>query len=74
MPLYENEVKSTFFVSKRFLDSPIGLVVLCNLFSNVCLLGNNVKIINSYIWNDVVIEDESLVEHSIICNGCQIKR
>lgn len=37
------------------------------------MIGKNVKIRNSYIWNNVEIEDNCVIEDAIICDNVIIK-
>lgn len=38
-----------------------------------CKLGNNVKIVSSIVMDDVIVEEGSHIQNSIICSSCHLK-
>jgi len=42
------------------------MIVICS--------GNNVRISNSYLWGDNIIEDGVTLDHVILCNGAVIRQ
>lgn len=52
--------------------APITVISNCVIGRN-CTIGAGVRITNSYIFDDVTIEDDCTIDYSIIANGVVIK-
>jgi translation initiation factor eIF-2B subunit epsilon len=50
-----------------------GALVDSSVVGRRCRIGKNAKVTNSYLWDDVVIEEGAIVDASIVANGAIIK-
>lgn len=44
-----------------------------SIIGSTCKLGNNVKIMSSIVMDDVIVEEGSHIQNSIICSGSHLK-
>ncbi|KAI1385740.1 nucleotide-diphospho-sugar transferase [Hypoxylon trugodes] len=45
-----------------------GSIARASVVGRNCKIGTNVRIVNSFIWDDVTLEDNAIIEHSIIAD------
>ncbi|BET01456.1 translation Initiation Factor [Nesidiocoris tenuis] len=64
-------LKSDVVIGKESIIKEMAHV-LSSVVGKRCTIGANSVISNSYIFDDVVIEDESTIDHCVIASGCKI--
>jgi translation initiation factor eIF-2B subunit epsilon len=49
-------------------------LVTCSTIGRRCKIGRKAQVINSYIWDDVILEDEVVIRDSIVCGNVKVHR
>ena len=67
----------TILVSVSFAKST-ALTVSCYLIDEKqffdSIIGNNVKLKGSYVWNDVNVGDNASIVQTVVCSGAKLKK
>ncbi len=51
-----------------------GTSVRDSVLGRNCVIGANVKIQNSYLWGENVVEDGTVLDHAILANGVVVRK
>ncbi|PRP87586.1 hypothetical protein PROFUN_04613 [Planoprotostelium fungivorum] len=57
----------TYHRNGRYFEKDVKLS-RGSIIGRNCTIGRNVQIVNSYVWDDVVIEDNCVIHHAILAN------
>ncbi len=49
------------------------LTPVCSVVGQNCVVGNQVKLVNSVLMDRVTVEDGCTVQNCILCSGCHLQ-